>query len=668
MTIKRASGLINALAICFILLAGALLLYLSRKIAETDKAAADRYYSMLLVEELRNSSEELTRQVRLYSAGHIEAEAAYNKVLTVRNGQEPRPADAQVAPGQKWVLLDLLKTYGITAEEFILVEKANALSDSLVSLEVEAMNAAKGIFKDSLGNYTVHGEPDREFALNLVFSDAYLGEVARIMAPMDEFQTVVTERTGRTLEEASDAQSAAEVVSAAALALVFLVAVFNLLFNQAAVIGPLSGITAVLKTVVIDGKTYLGKRIDFKSKNEIGELAGFFNKTFEDIGDLIGVIKTKTGSLTNTGVELSTNITQTATAVKHISSNIDSIRGLVTKQQTGASEAGAAVERINANIGSLNKAIEEQAGSVNMSSSSVEEMAANIHSVTQTLIENGENVKVLAEASENGRMGLQTVVQDIQAIARESEGLLEINAVMENIASQTNLLSMNAAIEAAHAGEAGKGFAVVADEIRKLAESSGDQSKTTTAMLKKIKTSIDNITKSSDEVLARFEAINTGVNTVAEHEQNIRAAMEEQEAGGKQILESIALLNDITGTVKQGSENMTAASGELLKETGALMEISEETANGMNEMVGGVNQINIAVSGIDNMSTDNKMNIDTLTQEMEKFVTETQAEAMDPLTQPRGPQGEGTTQPNPGGRRRHRYGQALWNLVRKQRN
>jgi methyl-accepting chemotaxis protein len=443
------------------------------------------------------------------------------------------------------------------------------------------------------------------------------------MAPMDEFQARVTERTARTLKEASAVQGVAELISTAALVLVFLIAVFNLLFNQAAVIGPLSTITAALKTVTVEGKTYLGKRINLKHKNEIGELAGFFNETFETIGNLIEIIKTKTGSLTDTGVELAANMAETAAAVNQISANIESIRGLVTKQQNGVGEADAAVERINSNIADLNRVIEEQAESVNVSSSAIEEMTANIHSVTQTLVENSENVKGLAEASEHGRTGLQTVVQDIQEIARESEGLLEINAVMENIASQTNLLSMNAAIEAAHAGEAGKGFAVVADEIRKLAESSGEQSKTTTTMLKKIKSSIDNITRSSDEVLERFEAINAGVNTVSEHEQNIRAAMEEQETGSKQILESVGRLNDITGTVKKGSEDMTVASGELLKETSELMKISRETANGMNEMVGGVNQINTAVNGINNMSTENKTNIDALRQQMEKFVTGT---------------------------------------------
>ena len=131
--------------------------------------------------------------------------------------------------------------------------------------------------------------------------------------------------------------------------------------------------------------------------------------------------------------------------------------------------------------------------------------------VTNTLIKNSDNVHDLTEASEVGRNGLQEVAANIHEIARESEGLMEINSVMENIASQTNLLSMNAAIEAAHAGEAGKGFAVVADEIRKLAESSSEQSKTIGSVLKKIKSSIDKITKSTENVLLKFEAMDHGV-------------------------------------------------------------------------------------------------------------------------------------------------------------
>jgi len=191
---------------------------------------------------------------------------------------------------------------------------------------------------------------------------------------------------------------------------------------------------------------------------------------------------------------------------------------------------------------------------------------------------------------------------------------------MNNIASQTNLLSMNAAIEAAHAGESGKGFAVVADEIRKLAESSSNQSKTTASMLKKIKASIDNITKSSEEVLARFGAIDSSVKTVSQHEQNILNAMEEQETGGKQILESIGRLRDITASVKMGSDNMAESGKTLVKETDEFIRTSKETVNGMNEILKGVNQINISVSHVNEMSQENNKNFESLKQETQKFV------------------------------------------------
>jgi methyl-accepting chemotaxis protein len=259
---------------------------------------------------------------------------------------------------------------------------------------------------------------------------------------------------------------------------------------------------------------------------------------------------------------------------------------------------------------------------VAQSSSAIEEMLANIQSVTHTLVNNSENVKELIEASEVGRAGLQEVAADIQEIARESEGILEINAVMENISSQTNLLSMNAAIEAAHAGEAGKGFAVVADEIRKLAENSGVQSKTISTVLKKIKDSIDKITKSTDSVLDKFEAIDNGVRTVSDQEENIRNAMEEQSVGSKQILEAIGHLNEVTQMVKSGSEEMLVGSRQVIEEGKNLELVTEEISSGMKEMSGGADQINTAVDRVNAISGNNKENIDILVKEVSKFKVE----------------------------------------------
>jgi len=208
----------------------------------------------------------------------------------------------------------------------------------------------------------------------------------------------------------------------------------------------------------------------------------------------------------------------------------------------------------------LNEHVETQAASVEASSSAIEEMIANIRSVTDTLSKNTQNVRDLEDASVAGHSSLNEVVTDIQGIARESESLLEINAVMQNIASQTNLLSMNAAIEAAHAGEAGRGFAVVADEIRKLAESSSKQSKTIGGVLKGIKSSIDKITKSTDVVLGKFNAIGDGVKTVAVQENNILYSMEEQGEGSKQILHSVSTVNDVTHQVKEAARLLVETS------------------------------------------------------------------------------------------------------------
>jgi len=381
---------------------------------------------------------------------------------------------------------------------------------------------------------------------------------------------------------------------------------------------PLVSVTDTLKDIS-EGEGDLTRSISLKSKDEIGDLAKYFNKTLEKIKRLIFSIKNESVTLSNVGTDLASNMNETAAAVNQITANIQSIKGRVINQSASVSQTHATMGQVVGNINKLDKLVQEQTKNVAQASSAIEQMVANTNSVTNTVISNANNVKILKDASEIGRNSLQEVSSDIQEISFESEGLLEINTVMQNIAGQTNLLSMNAAIEAAHAGEAGKGFAVVADEIRKLAESSSEQSKTISVILKKIMGAIDKITQSTGNVMTKFSAIDDSVRIVAEQEENILHAMEEQGVGSKQILEGVSKVNDITRQVSNRSEEMLLNANEVIRESENLEKATQEIKSGMNEMAGGADQINIAVHHVNDISSKNREGINILIGEVSRF-------------------------------------------------
>jgi methyl-accepting chemotaxis protein len=412
-----------------------------------------------------------------------------------------------------------------------------------------------------------------------------------------------------------------EIFTVIITAIALVVAAVIVYFTLDSTTKPIVTVVGTLKDIS-EGEGDLTRSINVNSKDEIGDLAHFFNKTLEKIKGLVLIIKKEAAGLHEIGNDLASNMTETAAAINEITANIQSIKGRVLNQSASVTETNATMEQVIANINKLNGHVENQSRNVSQASSAIEEMVANISSVTNTLISNSANVKTLQEASAVGHSGLQEVAADIQEISHESEGLMEINAVMENIASQTNLLSMNAAIEAAHAGEAGKGFAVVAAEIRKLAESSSQQSKTIGTVLKKIAESIKKITTSTEKVLKRFDAIDSSVRTVSDQEEIIRNAMEEQGQGSKQVLQSASSLSELTRQVKSGSEEMLEGSKEVMKESRNLERVTQEITSGMNEMASGADQVNVAVNHVNEISAKNRESIDNLLKEVSRFKVE----------------------------------------------
>ena len=464
-------------------------------------------------------------------------------------------------------------------------------------------------------NYLNNGE--NEAAVKL-FREDVLPNTQEVIADLtkinDRYSVMLNNRT----QEIYDLGGVFSVIIAAFIVTALVVSVILGLIITSTIVKPLKSVTATLRDIS-EGDGDLTKRIHNNSGDEVGDLSRYFNQTLEKIKALVISIKKEAANLSDTGSDLASNMNQAATAINQITASIQSIKARVINQSASVTETNATMEQVTTNISRLNGHVENQSNYISLASAAIEQMVANIQSVTDTLAKNSGNMQTLKEASNTGRAGIQDVASDIQEIASESEGLLEINAMMANIASQTNLLSMNAAIEAAHAGDAGKGFAVVADEIRKLAELSGEQSRTTGAVLKKIKESMDKITNSTENVLKKFAAIDSNVGIVAEQEESILCAMKEQGQGSKQVLDGIVLVTETTQHVKSGSSEMLLGAQEVIQESANLEIATQEITSGMNEMASGAEQINVAVDHVNQISNKNRDGIDILIKEVSRF-------------------------------------------------
>ena len=379
----------------------------------------------------------------------------------------------------------------------------------------------------------------------------------------------------------------------------------------------ISAITAALSQkdyTVADGKP--------EHRSELGIIIQGINAFKNQAGDILKEIEISTKKTSNQSDDLVHNMDLTKDNVANIVESIASIKQEIENQSAGVEESNSSIEQIMGNIRSLNNSIESQAAGVTQSSAAVEEMVANIASVTQILEKNNQVVNALTSAADKGQQQVKAAVKTADSVLQQSEGILQASSIIQNIASRTNLLAMNAAIESAHAGEAGKGFAVVAEEIRKLAEQSGDQSKAIDENLRSLSEAIAGITTDINLVQTAFESIYDLSQKVREQETVIANAMEEQNSGNQQVLEAMHAISDSTSEVKNGSTEMLVGGEQILKEMRNLSEVTTVISDNMNQINDFSQQISDAVAITTASTNSTQENLKGIMKELETFKLE----------------------------------------------
>ncbi|TVR07958.1 MAG: HAMP domain-containing protein [Salinarimonadaceae bacterium] len=583
MTVKRLTILITtSLVLSIFAIAGAAYLYMSAT-GELHEAHQQRYQSYLLADELRQSSDDLTRLARTYVVtGDESYEAQYWDVLAIRNGEKPRPqeywriywdfvaaGDAKPRPADRTIpLQDLMREVGFTEAEFDLLTQAQNNSDGLVALETQAMNAVKGLFEDARGEFTVRGEPDMALAAQLMHSEQYHRYKAEIMAPIDQFFVALTERTTVAVAQAQDHVRFAGMLVAAALAMLVASVGFTIWSLVGRVSRPLGELSDVM-TRLTRGESDLAVPCLGRG-DEIGRMADsvqYFRDGLAEREALRSSHERDQESRLDKGRKLEQAIAGFERTIAGI------VRGLsdsAKQMQESAHGMAQLAERGAQRSASVAAATEE-------ASTNVQSVAAATEELTASIGEIGRQVENSSGSTERAVVEVTRAEATMQGLSASAQKVGDVISLIQAIAEQTNLLALNATIEAARAGDAGKGFAVVASEVKNLASQTQRATEDIAGQITAIQNAtqeavavIGGIAGAVGEVNLTATAISASIQQQASATHEINANVQQAAAGTGEVANHIAGVNEAARETGQAASKMLSSVDALSQQASSL--------------------------------------------------------------------------------------------------
>jgi methyl-accepting chemotaxis protein len=374
-------------------------------------------------------------------------------------------------------------------------------------------------------------------------------------------------------------------------------------------------------TNIAEGVKDLTLRLELKRDPMVKGFARVFNIFIAEIHNLVLTMKILNRIQKGTSRRLETSASEISVATEQIAANIQSMKGNEETLHSGIETAESAVAEIRGTTKDVVERIGYQADSLARSVSEIAEMIRSIGEIRDIAAAKNELIERLRDSSSESSASMRASLETITQISSSIDTINAFTLMINQIASQTNLLAMNAAIEAAHAGEFGRGFSVVADEIRKLAETTAANSKSISSSLRAMVAQINRALELTRKADASILSVDESIAEVAQGVGEIIKGIGQVSEGSERVTSSLGELNDVSSKVQAASSRISGESERIERSMTDVTGLSAQNTRAMAEVNAGVRDLVRSMAEIKELGVDNERNVAILEAELGQFAT-----------------------------------------------